>query len=105
MSGIYYRKLVWTPAGYSITTEFNALLNKIIKYQNKPVVGDLRKNLMNGEWLYQSPGQQYYTVGGSYLELLIGSHTAHGYTTNGIPANRSFNKLYGSDRRREGSHR
>lgn len=74
----------------STTTELNALLNKIIKYQNKPVVADLRKNLMNGEYLYAAP----YTTGGPFMELLIGYHADSGYTTYGITPSHFFTKLY-----------
>ncbi|MFA5475495.1 MAG: C25 family cysteine peptidase [Bacteroidales bacterium] len=74
-------------------TEFNALMNKTIQYQQNPVLGELEKPLLVGEWLYDNPE----TWGSDYLELLIGYHDDNGYTTNGIPEDQDIQKLYESD--------
>lgn len=75
---------------FSNLNELNAMINKSVSYQFNPVLGEMRKVLMAGEELYSSP----YTVGSQYLELLIGNHDDNGYTTNGIPENYTFDKLY-----------
>lgn len=74
-------------------TEFNALMNKTIQYQQNPVLGELEKPLLVGEKLYDAPE----TWGSDYLELLIGNHDDNGYTTNGIPENQDIQKLYDSE--------
>jgi hypothetical protein len=74
-------------------TEFDALMNKTIQYQQNPVLGELEKPLLVGEWLYDNPE----TYGSDYLELLIGYHDDNGYTTNGIPQDQDIQKLYESE--------
>ncbi len=66
------------------------LLNKTIRYQDEPVTGELRNPLMAGEELWQNP----LTYGEDYLELLIGYREDNGYTTDGIPVDYEFNKMY-----------
>ena len=75
---------------FSTQAELAAMLNKTIKYQNEPVLGELRKPLMAGEELYSNPD----TYGSDYLELLIGTHNDNGYTTTGIPADHNIMRLY-----------
>jgi hypothetical protein len=75
---------------FSNSTELAAMLNKTTKYQNEPVLGELRNPLLAGENLYYNPD----TWGSDYLELLIGTHNENGYTTTGIPENHNFVKLY-----------
>lgn len=75
---------------FSNINELNAMLNKTIKYQNQPVVGELRNPLLAGENLYDNPE----TWGSDYMELLIGTHNDNGYTTTGIPEDHNLLKLY-----------
>ena len=75
---------------FSNVTELAAMLNKTTMYQNEPVTGELRNPLLAGENLYYNPD----TWGSDYLELLIGTHDANGYTTTGIPEDHNFVKLY-----------
>ena len=77
----------------SNSTELNSLLNKVISYQNSPVLNELNKPLLAGEDLYSNP----QTWGGDYLDLLIGYHEDNGYTTTGIPAEDNIEKLYDRD--------
>ncbi|MCK5032072.1 MAG: hypothetical protein KAS18_00525, partial [Calditrichia bacterium] len=77
----------------SSATDLNNMLNKIISYQNNPVLGELDKPLLAGEHLWSNP----LTWGGDYLDLLIGTHNDSGYTTTGIPANHNIEKLYDRD--------
>ncbi|MBU4486685.1 MAG: T9SS type A sorting domain-containing protein, partial [Candidatus Delongbacteria bacterium] len=70
--------------------ELNIMLNKTIKYQSEPVLGELRDPLLVGEFLWDDPE----TWGGDYLDLLIGFHDDNGYMTSGIPGNHDITKLY-----------
>jgi len=76
---------------FSNLEELNAMLHKSYSYQFTPVAGEFRDVLMAGEYLYPAP---YYTQGSFYLELLIGPRTDYGYTTDGIPGNYDFDKMY-----------
>lgn len=71
-------------------TEFDNIMHKTLTYQSSPVVGEFRKITLGGEHLYDAPE----TNGSQYLELLIGEHDDNGYTTNGIPENYEFTRLY-----------
>lgn len=73
--------------------ELGNFINKIIHYQNVPVVAECRKPLMVGEKLYDNP----LTWGGDYMDLLIGQHNDNGYTTTGIPDWHGIQKLYDRD--------
>ncbi len=77
----------------SSQTEFDALMNKTLMYQESPVEGELANPLLVGEWLYSNPT----TYGSDYLELLIGYHEDNGYTTDGIPEDQDIEKLYESE--------
>lgn len=75
---------------FSNASQLNNLINKTISYQEHPVTGELRNPIMAGEHLWDNP----LTYGEDYLELLIGYREDNGYTTNGIPEDYTFNKLY-----------
>lgn len=75
---------------FSNAFELSAMLNKIIKYENHPVEGELKNYLYAGENLWYGPD----TWGSDYLELLSGYHTDNGYTTNGVPENYPVSKMY-----------
>jgi len=75
---------------FSNATELAAMLNKTIKYQNEPVLGELRNPLLAGENLYSNPD----TWGSDYLDLLIGTHDDNGYTTTGIPEDHNIETMY-----------
>lgn len=77
----------------SNSSELNNMINKIVSYQNTPVLNELDKPLLAGEDLYFSP----QTWGGDYLDLLIGYHNDNGYTTDGIPIEDNIEKLYDRD--------
>ncbi len=66
------------------------IINKTLKYQREPVLGEFRKVAMGGEWLYDNP----QTFGSDYLELLIGERDDNGYTTIGIPEDYDFIRHY-----------
>lgn len=69
------------------------MINKTLKYQREPVLGEFRTVAMGGEWLYENPE----TYGSDYLELLIGEHDDNGYTTIGIPEDYNFIRHYAED--------
>jgi hypothetical protein len=77
----------------SNSSELNNLLNKIVSYQNTPVLNELDKPLLAGEDLWSNP----QTWGGDYLDLLIGYHEDNGYTTTGISIEDNIEKLYDRD--------
>ncbi len=75
---------------FSNQTELTNMLNKDLSFVNNPVIGELNKSLLAGEYLYDDPE----TWGADYLDLLIGYHTDNGYTTNGIPETFPYDTLY-----------
>ncbi len=75
---------------FSNPAEQASMIHKSHYYQNFPVTGELTNALMAGEFLYSSPE----TWGSDYLELLIGERDDNEYTTNGIPEDYNFEKLY-----------
>jgi hypothetical protein len=74
----------------SSASQLQRMLNKTIRYQDAPVLGEFRKVLLAGEELWTNPD----TYGEDYLELLIGYHEDNGYVTDGIPDDYTFTKLY-----------
>ena len=75
---------------FSNLTELSAMLNKTIKYQDEPILGEMTNPLLAGEYLYNNPT----TWGSDYLRLLIGYHDDNGYTTIGIPPDQDIDSLY-----------
>lgn len=69
------------------------IINKTLKYQKEPVLGEFRNVTLAGEWLYDNPE----TWGSDYMELLIGEHDDNGYTTIGIPEDYNFTRHYAED--------
>jgi len=76
----------------STVSQLQKLLLKTVRYQNEPVLGELRDVLIAGENLWSDP----LTYGEDYLELLLGYHADNGYVTDGIPDDYNFTKLYDS---------
>ncbi len=70
--------------------EIQHFVNKLIKYQDTPVVADIEKALMVGEQLNNSP----LTWGGTYKDEIANGSSANGYTTTGIPSNIEVSRLY-----------
>jgi hypothetical protein len=79
---------------FSSQVELTSLLHKTMSYQGSPVLGELQKPLLAGEYLYGDP---YETWGSDYLELLIGNRTDNGYETTGIPLTDNIERLYDED--------
>ena len=75
------------------TSELNNMLNKLLLYQQQPVLGELEKPMFVGENLYNNPD----TWGRDYLELLVGETAENGYTTIGIPESYVVERMYEYD--------
>ncbi|MCQ2309505.1 MAG: C25 family cysteine peptidase [Bacteroidales bacterium] len=71
-------------------TELANMVNKTLKYQQEPVLGEFHKVILAGEHLYDNPESN----GSDYLELLIGTHDDNGYTTTCYPEDYDFTKMY-----------
>ncbi|MBI9033599.1 MAG: T9SS type A sorting domain-containing protein [Bacteroidales bacterium] len=78
---------------FSNADELNNMINKSIRYQNTPVEGELTQPLFAGENLWDDP----ITWGSDYLELHIGLHEDNDYTTQGMPEDYNFKKIYESE--------
>lgn len=70
--------------------EIQNFTNKLIMYQDSPVVQDIEKALMIGEELNNNP----QTWGGDYKDEIAEGTSIHGFTTAGFPSNFSISKLY-----------
>ncbi|MCD4796133.1 MAG: T9SS type A sorting domain-containing protein [Candidatus Cloacimonetes bacterium] len=70
------------------STEIINHTNKLFMYQNEPVVADIEKTLMVGEYLWPN------TYGGQYKDEVALGSSNHGYTTAGVSANFTINRLY-----------
>lgn len=70
------------------TTEVNNFTHKLIMYQDKPVVQDIEKALMVGEYLWGN------TYGGDSKDEIANGCSLYGYTTVGISDNFTIYKLY-----------
>lgn len=74
-------------------TEIQNFTNKLIMYQNEPMVDDIEKCLMIGEELNDYP----QTNGGDYKDEIALGGTYNGYTTHGIANNFTISYLYERD--------
>ena len=70
--------------------EISTFVAKLIKYQETPVVDDIKKALMVGEKLNDNP----LTWGGDCKDEIAAGGTYNGYFTAGIPSDYTVNKLY-----------
>jgi len=69
-------------------TEIENFINKLILYQDAPVVDDIENALILGEELNN------YTYGGTYKDEIVEGSSANGYTTVGFPGNFIITKHY-----------
>lgn len=73
------------------TAELRSMIRKTISYLTNPVLGEMNKPLLAGEYLYYPP----LTFGGPYMDLLVNNNYAYGYYTHGIPSSSNIiSKLY-----------
>jgi hypothetical protein len=73
-------------------TEATNLINKLLNYENSPVVGQIKVGQMVGELLWADP-----TWGGDYKDEIKDGSAAHGYTTVGFPPSFTVHTLYDRD--------
>jgi len=77
----------------SDTASLRNMIHKSIAYQTNPVLGEFNQPLLAGEHLWANP----LTLGGPFMDLLIGDHADSGYFTHGIPPDSNdIRKLYDS---------
>lgn len=76
----------------SDTTEATNFINKLLKYENTPVVSQIKVAQMVGELLWEDP-----TWGGDYKDEIKDGSSAHGYTTVGFPGSFTVHTLYDRD--------
>ena len=74
-------------------TEVTNAINKLIFYQNSPVVEDIEKTVMVGEELNDNP----QTNGGDYKDQIADGGYYDGYSTEGISDNFNINYFYERD--------
>ncbi|MFC2107180.1 C25 family cysteine peptidase [Bacteroidota bacterium] len=72
-------------------TEANNMINKLIMYQNEPVVADIEKSLMMGESL------DSFTWGGDSKDEVADGSSTYGYTTAGVSSNFNVERMYERD--------
>jgi len=70
------------------TVELTHMINKVIRYQENPVVDDIQKALMIGEQLDD------ITFGGDYKEEIATGSSLYGFETAGIPADYDITRFY-----------
>jgi hypothetical protein len=73
-------------------TEANNFIDKLMKYENSPVVGQIKVGQMVGELLWSDP-----TWGGDYKDEIKDGASIHGYTTVGFPPSFTVHTLYDRD--------
>ncbi len=79
-------------ASVSDSAEAANFVNKVLKYENSPVVSQIDVAQMVGELLWSDP-----TWGGDYKDEIKDGSSAHGYTTVGFPPAHTVHTLYDRD--------
>ena len=74
-------------------TEIINFTNKLLMYQDSPVIEDIEKALMIGEELNNNP----WTFGGDYKDEVADGSTNNGYTSAAISDNFTVEKIYDRD--------
>lgn len=74
---------------YNDDAEIANQINKITLYQMLPVENEITTVSFIGEWLWDGP-----TWAGDYMDEMIGSSAANGYSTVGVPQSWDISTLY-----------
>ena len=74
-------------------SEAQHFINKVIRYEEWPVLEQTVEALMAGEELFDNP----LTWGGDYKDEIKDGSGSHGFTTQGFPPHFSVNTLYDRD--------
>ena len=89
----FYSEVAVGRLSFDNEAEAAAIINKIMMYQESPVVSLCDDALMLGEHLYSDP----VTYGGDEMDQLIGMWDIHGFATTGIPHSFDIVKFYERD--------
>jgi len=89
----FYSEIAVGRACVDTPDEVTTFVNKTISYQSSPVTQDERKATLFGEKLWSDP----LTYGGDEMDQLVGTCTAYGFTTTGIPEDFDITKYYDRD--------
>jgi hypothetical protein len=89
----FYSEVAVGRISFDDKAEEAAIINKIMMYQESPVISQCDDALMLGEQLYSAP----LTYGGDEMDQLIGTWDIHGFVTTGIPPAFDIVKLYERD--------
>ncbi len=79
------------------SSELNNIMEKTIKYTESPVAGEIKNALLAGEYAWGPPDHPVECWGKDEMELLKGSISKNGYTTEGLPSSWDFTELYDKD--------
>jgi hypothetical protein len=79
-------------ASVETETEANNFLSKLFKYEDSPVLGQIKVGQMVGELLWSDP-----TWGGDSKDEIKYGASTHGYTTVGFPPSFTVHTLYDRD--------
>jgi hypothetical protein len=79
-------------ASVETVTEATNFVNKIIRYESAPVVGQIKTAQMAGELIYDEP-----TWGGDEKDEIKDGTSNHGFTTVGFPPSFTVHTLYDRD--------
>jgi hypothetical protein len=79
-------------ASVGTVTEASNFVNKLLKYEDSPVVGQIKVGQMIGELLWSDP-----TWGSDSKDEIKNGSSAHGYTTAGFPPSFTVHTLYDRD--------
>ena len=80
-------------ASVGTPTEATNFVNKLIRYESTPVIGQIKTAQMAGELIYDEP-----TWGGDEKDEVKDGSSAHGFTTAGFPPSFTVHTLYDRDR-------
>jgi hypothetical protein len=85
-----YSEVAVGRASVDTPDEIAHFIAKTIAYQDNPVAAEVRRALLLGEKLWDDP----LTYGEDEVELLVGTKSDNGFTTNGIPSDFSIVRKY-----------
>jgi hypothetical protein len=89
----FYSEISVGRACVATSGEIATFIYKTVTYQDSPVADQVRRALMLGEKVWNDP----LTYGGDELDQLVGTCTAYGFTTTGIPTDFDTTTHYDRD--------
>jgi hypothetical protein len=79
------------------STELNNLMNKVIKYSEDPVTGEVQNNMLCGEYAWGPPDHPVECWGKDDMIQLLGKTSKNGYTTTGFGNDWNTTNLFEKD--------